>query len=388
MRDGAAPFSGKGPAAAGDGAGKRGPTEPEKPSDRFSALHMGQDQPPVLPTADFSFDLPEELIAQDPLPDRSASRLLCLDRETGAVSHHIFREIGSFLRPGDCLVLNDTKVIPARLLGKKPDTGAAVELLLLERKGDDLWEALARPGRKLRPGAKAVFGDGRLLATIEGETPDGNRLVRFSYQGVWEEVLDSLGEMPLPPYITHKLRDRDRYQTVYAKYDGSAAAPTAGLHFTGELLEELQAQGVVLAYVTLHVGLGTFRPVREENALEHQMHSEHYRVSAQAARQINQARSQGGRIICVGTTSARTLESAADGQGRLSPCQGDTALFIYPGYRFRIVDGLVTNFHLPESTLMMLVCAFAGREHVMAAYQEAIRERYRFYSFGDAMLIL
>lgn len=338
--------------------------------------------------SDYSFELPRELIAQDPLEERSSSRLLVLDKRTGAVSHHVFREIGDFLRPGDCLVLNNTKVIPARLLGEREGTGAHVELLLLKRKSGDVWETLARPGKKCRPGTRLTFGDGLLRAEILETVEEGNRLVRFDYEGIFEETLDRLGEMPLPPYITHRLRDRDRYQTVYAKHEGSAAAPTAGLHFTKELLERLEEKGVKPAYVTLHVGLGTFRPVKEENVLEHHMHSEHYQVSRETADLINSTKARGGRIVCVGTTSCRTIESAADENGLVQPGSGDTDIFIYPGYRFRVLDALVTNFHLPESTLIMLVSALAGREHVLAAYEEAVRERYRFFSFGDAMLIV
>lgn len=340
-----------------------------------------------LRTSDYSFDLPQELIAQDPLAERSSSRLLLLNRKTGATEHHIFREVINYLEPGDCLVLNNTKVIPARLLGTKADTGAAVEVLLLKRRENDVWETLVKPGKKLRPGAKVVFGDGRLRAEILDVVEEGNRLVQFSYEGIWEEVLDSLGEMPLPPYITHKLQDKNRYQTVYAKYEGSAAAPTAGLHFTKELLAEAEKKGVVLAYVTLHVGLGTFRPVKVDNVLEHHMHSEYYQVTQEAADQINRAKQSGHRVICVGTTSCRTVESAADENGHLEACCGNTDIFIYPGYQFKVLDGLITNFHLPESTLVMLVSALAGREHVLAAYEEAIRERYRFFSFGDAMFI-
>lgn len=338
--------------------------------------------------SDYSFELPRELIAQDPLEERSSSRLLVLDKRTGAVSHHVFREIGDFLRPGDCLVLNNTKVIPARLLGEREGTGAHVELLLLKRKSGDVWETLARPGKKCRPGTRLTFGDGLLRAEILETVEEGNRLVRFDYEGIFEEVLDRLGEMPLPPYITHRLRDRDRYQTVYARHEGSAAAPTAGLHFTKELLDRLEGKGIGIAYVTLHVGLGTFRPVKEENVLEHHMHTEHYQVSREAADTINRTKAQGGRIVCVGTTSCRTLESAAGEDGLVRPCSGDTDIFIYPGYRFRVLDALITNFHLPESTLIMLVSALAGREHVLAAYEEAVRERYRFFSFGDAMLIV
>ena len=341
-----------------------------------------------LKTSDYYFDLPKELIAQDPLEDRSASRLLVLDQRTGSIEHKVFRDILQYLTPGDCLVLNDTRVIPARLLGVKEDTGAAVEVLLLKRREKDVWEALVRPGKKLRPGARVTFGDGRLRAEILDVVEEGNRLVQFSYEGIWEEVLDSLGEMPLPPYITHKLLDKDRYQTVYAKYEGSAAAPTAGLHFTKELLAEVEAVGVDLAYVTLHVGLGTFRPVKVDNVKEHHMHSEFYQITKEAADKINRAKESGHRVICVGTTSCRTVESAADEKGRLTACSGNTDIFIYPGYRFKVLDGLITNFHLPESTLVMLVSALAGRENILSAYREAIRERYRFFSFGDAMLIV
>ena len=340
-----------------------------------------------LKKSDFYFDLPEELIAQDPLEDRASSRLLVLNKETGGVEHHIFRDIVHFLEPGDCLVLNNTKVIPARLLGVKEETGAAVEVLLLKRKEKDVWETLVRPGKKMRPGAKISFGNGLLKAEVLEVVEEGNRLIRFSYDGIFEEVLDRLGEMPLPPYITHKLQDKNRYQTVYAKYEGSAAAPTAGLHFTTELLKEIESGGVDIAYVTLHVGLGTFRPVKEENVLEHHMHSEYYEVSKEAADLINSAKEKGGRIICVGTTSARTLESAADENGHLTACSGNTEIFIYPGYRFKILDCLLTNFHLPESTLIMLVSALAGRENVLAAYRKAVEEKYRFFSFGDAMFI-
>ncbi len=341
-----------------------------------------------LKTSDFYYELPPELIAQDPLEDRSASRLMVLDRETGKVSHHVFREITSFLEPGDCLVLNDTKVIPARLMGVREETGGAVEVLLLKRRERDVWETLVKPGKKARPGTRLVFGDGRLVGEVTDVVEEGNRLIRFSYEGIWEEVLDSLGEMPLPPYITHKLQDKNRYQTVYAKYEGSAAAPTAGLHFTQQLLEELKEKGIETAYVTLHVGLGTFRPVKAENLRDHHMHAEYYQISRKAAEKINQAKENGHRVICVGTTSCRTLESACNENGRLEECCGDTDIFIYPGYRFRALDGLITNFHLPESTLVMLVSALAGRERVLAAYDEAVRERYRFFSFGDAMLVL
>lgn len=340
-----------------------------------------------MKTSDFYFDLPEELIAQDPLSDRSSSRLLMLDKNSGEVKHEVFKHITDYLKPGDCLVLNNTRVLPARLLGVKADTGAAVEVLLLKRRENDIWETLVKPGKKCRPGAKLSFGDGLLTAEVVDVVEEGNRLVQFSYEGIFEEVLDKLGEMPLPPYITHKLQDKNRYQTVYAKYDGSAAAPTAGLHFTHELLSRIEEMGVKLAYVTLHVGLGTFRPVKVENVLEHHMHSEYYQISAEAARTINETKENGGRVICVGTTSCRTIESAADESGRLEECCGDTEIFIYPGYRFKVLDCLITNFHLPESTLVMLVSALAGREQVLSAYKEAVKERYRFFSFGDAMFV-
>lgn len=341
-----------------------------------------------LKKSDFYFELPQELIAQDPLEDRSSSRLLVLNRESGGISHHVFRDIVEYLRPGDCLVLNNTKVIPARLLGEREGTGAHVEVLLLKRREGDVWETLVKPGKKCRPGTRLVFGDGALRAQVLETVEEGNRLIHFEYEGIWEEVLDRLGEMPLPPYITHRLKDKNRYQTVYAKYEGSAAAPTAGLHFTRELLEQIERKGVEIASVTLHVGLGTFRPVKEENVLEHHMHSEYYRVSEEAAECINRTKERGGRVICVGTTSCRTIESAADESGRVFAGCGDTDIFIYPGYRFKVLDALITNFHLPESTLVMLVSALAGREHVLEAYHEAIREKYRFFSFGDAMFIL
>ncbi len=341
-----------------------------------------------LKKKDFYFDLPQELIAQDPLEDRSSSRLLVLNKTTGAVSHHVFRDIVSFLNPGDCLVLNNTKVIPARLLGEREGTGAHVEVLLLKRREGDVWETLVKPGKKCRPGTRLSFGEGLLKAEVLETVEEGNRLIHFEYEGIWEEVLDRLGEMPLPPYITHKLQDRNRYQTVYAKYEGSAAAPTAGLHFTKDLLEQIELKGVNIAYVTLHVGLGTFRPVKEENVLEHHMHSEFYQVTEEAAKKINDTKKAGGRVICVGTTSCRTIESAADENGVVHPGSDNTEIFIYPGYRFKVLDALITNFHLPESTLVMLVSALAGRENVLNAYQEAIKERYRFFSFGDAMFIV
>jgi len=340
-----------------------------------------------LQKSDFYFDLPEELIAQDPLEDRSSSRLLVLDKETGETSHHIFKEVINYLNPGDCLVLNNTKVIPARLIGHKEDTGAAIEVLLLKRKENDIWETLVKPGKKCKPGTKIVFGEGLLHATVLETVEDGNRLIQFSYEGIFEEILDKLGEMPLPPYITHKLQDKNRYQTVYAKYEGSAAAPTAGLHFTKELLKQIEEKGIDIAYVTLHVGLGTFRPVKVDNILEHHMHSEFYQVTKEAADKINKAKKEGQRVICVGTTSCRTVESAADESGMVKEGCDNTEIFIYPGYKFKVLDALITNFHLPESTLVMLVSALAGREHILNAYEEAIREKYRFFSFGDAMLI-
>ena len=340
-----------------------------------------------MKTSDFYYDLPQELIAQDPLEDRSSSRLLVLDRKTGEMEHRVFRDITEYLRPGDCLVVNNTKVIPARLLGVKEDTGAGIEILLLKRKADNVWETLVKPGKKARPGARIVFGDGILKGEVLEVVDEGNRLIRFEYEGIFEEILDRLGQMPLPPYITHQLKDKNRYQTVYAEHDGSAAAPTAGLHFTPELLEEIQAKGVRLAHVTLHVGLGTFRPVKVEDVSQHHMHSEYYVVEEEHARLINDTRASGGRVICVGTTSCRTLESAADEDGILRAGSGWTDIFIYPGYRFKIMDALITNFHLPESTLLMLVSAFADKEKIMKAYEEAVRQRYRFFSFGDAMFI-
>ena len=336
---------------------------------------------------DFDYDLPEELIAQDPLEDRSSSRLMVLDKKTGEVSHHIFKEIIKYLRPGDCLVLNNTKVIPARLYGVKEGTMEKIEILLLKRKQNDVWETLVKPGKKAKPGTKIIFGDGILTGEVIDVVDDGNRLIQFSYDGIFEEILDKLGQMPLPPYITHQLKDKNRYQTVYAKYDGSAAAPTAGLHFTKELLNEVKEKGVDIAEVTLHVGLGTFRPVKVDNVLDHHMHSEFYMVSQEAADKINNAKKNGGRIISVGTTSTRTLESAADENGMLHECSGWTDIFIYPGYKFKVIDCLITNFHLPQSTLVMLVSALAGREHILSAYKKAVEEKYRFFSFGDAMFI-
>ena len=392
-----------------------------------------------MKVSDFNYELPEELIAQDPLEKRADSRLMVLDRKKNTITHRHFRDIGEYLNPGDCLVINDTKVIPARLLGVKPDTGAAVEVLLLRNHGDNVWEALVRPGKKMRPGAVVSFGDGLLTGTVESVAEEGNRMIRFSYEGIWEELLDRLGEMPRPPYITHKLQDRDRYQTVYATHEGSAAAPTAGLHFTPELLRELKEKGVRIARLTLHVGLGTFRPVKVETIEEHHMHSEYFELSEEAAELINRTKKEGGRVISVGTTSTRTLETVASrlmaedaesetaavraneeraeettegiveeaagdtvetenagkskpaGNGGFIPlraCSGWTDIFIFPGYRFKVVDSLITNFHLPESTLIMLVSAFYDREHVLSAYETAVQERYRFFSFGDAMLLL
>ena len=337
---------------------------------------------------DFYFELPQELIAQDPLEDRAASRLLVLDKKTGDITHRGFRDVLEYLHPGDCLVINDTKVIPARLYGVKRDTGAKIEVLLLKRREKDVWETLVKPGKKAKPGTVLDFGDGILTGTVEETVDEGNRLIRFSYEGIFEEILDQLGQMPLPPYITHQLKDKNRYQTVYAKHDGSAAAPTAGLHFTKELLKEIQEKGVEIAHVTLHVGLGTFRPVKVENVQDHHMHSEFYIVEESEAEKINRAKQAGNRVVCVGTTSCRTVESASTEEGLVKAGTGWTDIFIYPGYRFKVLDALITNFHLPESTLVMLVSALAGREHILHAYEEAIKERYRFFSFGDAMLIL
>lgn len=354
----------------------------------------------VLKKSDYFFELPKELIAQDPLTDRAASRLMVVDRRTGERSHRHFRQILDYLEPGDCLVINDTKVIPARLYGERlPRTangalaadgrGARIEVLLLKRLSDRKYETLVRPGKRLKPGDRISFGGGKLTGTICEIVEDGNRIVEFSYEGIFEEILDELGQMPLPPYITHELKDKNRYQTVYAKYEGSAAAPTAGLHFTEELLAEIARRGIRIAHVTLHVGLGTFRPVKEENILEHHMHTETYRVLPEDAAVINETKAAGHRVICVGTTSCRTVETVAgEHDGKMVPCSGETGIFIYPGYEFRIMDGLITNFHLPESTLLMLVSAFAGREHVLEAYEEAVKERYRFFSFGDACLFL
>ena len=341
-----------------------------------------------MKTSDFYYDLPQVLIALTPIHQRDASRLMTLNRSTGETGHHRFHELPDFLRPGDCLILNDSRVLPARLLGQRLPGGGACEVLLLTDRGGGTWECLVRPGRKMRPGTRLSFGNGELAAEVTGETEGGNRLVRFTYQGIFLEVLERLGKMPLPPYIKAELQDRERYQTVYSRYNGSAAAPTAGLHFTPELLEAIAAKGVGIGYVTLHVGLGTFRPVKEENITDHAMHSEYCILSQETAELINRTRSAGGRCVCVGTTSCRTLESWAGEDGHMEAKSGWTDIYIYPGYRFKVTDALVTNFHLPESTLVMLVSAFAGRERVLAAYQEAVRERYRFFSFGDAMLII
>lgn len=340
-----------------------------------------------MKTSDFYYDLPQELIAQTPIPQRDASRLMTLDRFSGAVGHHHFHDLPEFLRPGDCLILNDSRVLPARLLGHRLPGGGACEVLLLIDKGEGTWECLVRPGRKMKPGTRLSFGDGELTAEVTEELPGGNRLVHFEYEGIFLEVLERLGKMPLPPYIREELQDRERYQTVYSRVLGSAAAPTAGLHFTPELLEKIRAMGVGVGYVTLHVGLGTFRPVKEEEITDHEMHSEYCVISQETADLINRTKAAGGRCICVGTTSCRTLESWAAEDGTMTASAGWTDIYIYPGYRFKVMDGLITNFHLPESTLIMLVSAFAGREHVLAAYEEAVRERYRFFSFGDAMFI-
>lgn len=341
-----------------------------------------------MKTSDFYFDLPQELIAQDPLDDRSSSRLLVLDKQTGEMEHRHFYDIIDYLQEGDCLVLNNTKVIPARLYGVRESTGAMIEILLLKRKENSVWETLVRPGKKAKPGTKIIFGDGILTGEVIDIVEEGNRLIRFSYEGVFEEILDKLGQMPLPPYITHELKDKNRYQTVYAKHEGSAAAPTAGLHFTPELLEKIRKKGIRIAEVTLHVGLGTFRPVKVEDVTQHHMHSEFYEVTQEAAQIIRDTKALGSRVICVGTTSCRTIESvAARFDGEIRACSGWTEIFIYPGFCFRLLDGLITNFHLPESTLLMLVSALAGKEHIMAAYEEAVKNRYRFFSFGDAMFI-
>lgn len=338
--------------------------------------------------SDFYYDLPQELIAQDPLRNRSESRLMVLDRKTGEIKHKHFYEIIDYLNPGDCLVINDTKVIPARLMGVKEDTGASIEVLLLNRKSEEVWETLVRPGKKMRIGARVSFGDGLLIGEVTDIEAEGNRLIRFEYDGIWEELLDRLGQMPLPPYITHKLEDKNRYQTVYAKHDGSAAAPTAGLHFTEKLLSQINEKGVEVAHITLHVGLGTFRPVKVDNILEHHMHSEFYMVEEEEAAKINAAKERGCKVVSVGTTSTRTLESVSDENGIVHGGSGTTEIFIYPGYQFKVIDSLITNFHLPESTLLMLVSAFSTREKILEAYEMAVKERYRFFSFGDAMFII
>lgn len=341
-----------------------------------------------MKTSDFYFDLPKELIAQDPLEDRSSSRLLVLDRKTGAREHRIFRDIVEYLNPGDCLVINNTKVIPARLYGAKEGTQAKIEILLLKRREGDVWETLVKPGKKAKPGTKISFGDGLLMGEVLDVVDEGNRLIKFTYDGIFEEILDQLGQMPLPPYITHQLKDKNRYQTVYAKHDGSAAAPTAGLHFTPELLRQIEEKGAKIAHVTLHVGLGTFRPVKVEDVTQHHMHSEYFFIEEDQAKLINDTKAAGGRVIAVGTTSCRTLESAVGEDGKLKATSGWTDIFIYPGYQFKVIDALITNFHLPESTLLMLVSALAGKENIMNAYEEAVKERYRFFSFGDAMFIM
>ena len=342
----------------------------------------------AIKTHDFYYELPPELIAQTPIQRRDASRLLTLDKRTGEIGHHHFYDLPQFLRPGDCLVLNDSRVLPARLLGRREPTGGACEVVLLIDRGENVWECLVRPGKKLREGAKLSFGDGALTAEVTAVLEGGNRLIRFTYEGIFLELLERLGKMPLPPYIKEELQDAERYQTVYSREVGSAAAPTAGLHFTKDLLASIEKMGVKICYVTLHVGLGTFRPVKAEEITDHAMHSEYCVISAETAETINQTKRDGGRVICVGTTSCRTIESWAEEDGTLRESAGWTNIFIYPGYRFKVLDGLITNFHLPESTLIMLVSALAGREPILAAYEEAVRERYRFFSFGDAMLIV
>ncbi len=340
-----------------------------------------------MKTSDFYFDLPDELIAQVPILDRSSSKLMVLDKETGKIEHKIFKNVIDYLNPGDCLVLNDTRVIPARLIGEKVDTGGKIEFLLLKRHEDDTWESLVKPGKRAKVGTKFSFGNGKLIGEVVGLGPEGSRIVKFHYEGIFEEVLDELGNMPLPPYITERLEERERYQTVYSKHNGSAAAPTAGLHFTEELLQQIKDKGVDIAFVTLHVGLGTFRPVKVDDVLEHEMHSEYYVVTKEAADKINKAKENGNNVICVGTTSSRTVESVATDDNRVKEGSGWTSIFIYPGYKFKVVDKLITNFHLPESTLIMLVSALAGKENVLNAYNVAVQEKYRFFSFGDAMII-
>lgn len=340
-----------------------------------------------MKTSDFYFDLPEELIAQVPILDRSSSKLMVLDKETGNIEHKIFKNVIDYLNPGDCLVLNDTRVIPARLIGEKVDTGGKIEFLLLKRYEDDTWESLVKPGKRAKIGTKFSFGEGKLIGEVVGMGPEGSRIIKFHYEGIFEEVLDELGNMPLPPYITERLEERERYQTVYSKHNGSAAAPTAGLHFTEELLQQIKDKGVDIAFVTLHVGLGTFRPVKVDDVLAHEMHSEYYVVTKEAADKINKAKENGNNVICVGTTSSRTVESVATDDNRVQEGSGWTSIFVYPGYKFKVVDKLITNFHLPESTLIMLVSALAGQENVLNAYKIAVEEKYRFFSFGDAMII-
>ncbi len=340
-----------------------------------------------MKTSDFNFDLPEELIAQVPILDRTSSKLMVLDQKTGKIEHKIFKDVIEYLNPGDCLVLNNTRVIPARLIGEKLETGGKIEFLLLKRTEEDTWQALVKPGKRAKVGAKFSFGDGKLIGEVVGLAEEGSRLIKFHYEGIFEEVLDELGNMPLPPYITERLEERERYQTVYSKHNGSAAAPTAGLHFTEELLQSIKDKGVDIAFVTLHVGLGTFRPVKVDDVLAHEMHSEYYMIEEEAANKINKAKENGNRVICVGTTSCRTVESAATEKGKIKPDSGWTNIFIYPGYEFKIVDRLITNFHLPESTLIMLVSALAGKENTLNAYNTAVEEKYRFFSFGDAMIL-
>ena len=340
-----------------------------------------------MKTSDFYFDLPEELIAQVPILDRSSSKLMVLDKETGNIEHKIFKNVIDYLNPGDCLVLNDTRVIPARLIGEKVDTGGKIEFLLLKRHEDDTWESLVKPGKRAKIGTKFSFGEGKLIGEVVGMGPEGSRIIKFHYEGIFEEVLDELGNMPLPPYITERLEERERYQTVYSKHNGSAAAPTAGLHFTEELLQQIKDKGVDIAFVTLHVGLGTFRPVKVDDVLAHEMHSEYYVVTKEASDKINKAKENGNNVICVGTTSSRTVESVATDDNRVQEGSGWTSIFVYPGYKFKVVDKLITNFHLPESTLIMLVSALAGQENVLNAYKIAVEEKYRFFSFGDAMII-
>ncbi|MCC0646930.1 tRNA preQ1(34) S-adenosylmethionine ribosyltransferase-isomerase QueA [Clostridioides sp. ZZV15-6598] len=340
-----------------------------------------------MKTSDFKFDLPQELIAQVPIEDRASSRLMVLDKETGEIEHKVFRDIIEYLSPGDCLVLNNTRVIPARLIGEKLETGGKIEFLLLKRTEEDTWQALVKPGKRAKVGTKFSFGNGKLIGEVVDLSDEGSRIIKFHYDGIFEEILDELGNMPLPPYITARLEEKERYQTVYSKHNGSAAAPTAGLHFTEELLNEIKEKGVDIAFITLHVGLGTFRPVKVDDVLNHKMHSEYYMVSQEAADKINRAKEHGNNVVCVGTTSCRTIESACDENGKMKETSGWTDIFIYPSYKFKVLDRLITNFHLPESTLIMLVSAICGKDNVLNAYNEAVKERYRFFSFGDAMII-